>query len=42
MMGWIFSIALFVVGILNIEYWYLLIASGLFAIAGSIAVNCGK
>lgn len=40
-MGWIFSIALFI-SYLGQREIGMLIASGLFAIAGSIAFNCGK
>lgn len=41
-MGWIFSVFLFAFWLMHSEIWYLLIASGLFAIAGSIAWNCGN
>lgn len=41
-MGWMFSIALFVIWLGKQTEYALLIASGLFAIAGAIAFNCGK
>ena len=41
-MGWMFSACLFAFWVMYSENWYLLIASGLFAIAGAIAWNCGK
>ena len=40
-MGWLISIGLFI-SYLNQRNIGILIASGLFAIAGSIALNCGK
>lgn len=40
-MGWILSIASFITYLSKRDVG-ILIASGLFAIAGSIALNCGK
>lgn len=40
-MGWLFSLALFFTGA-NKGDPILFMAAGLFAIAGSIAFNCGK
>lgn len=39
-MGWIFSLALFYVWLGNQDNLGMLIASGIFAIAGAIAFNC--
>lgn len=41
-MGWMFSLALFITWLTKQTEYMLLIASGLFAIAGAIAFNCGK
>ena len=41
-MGWMFSLALFVMWCGKQAEYGLLLGAGLFAIAGAIAFNCGK